>query len=366
MEDVNFRQAQIKDIEQLAKIERACFSYDALSEKNFKHIIAKANADVLVYELEGKIAGYGILFYRRGTSLCRLYSLGVSPNFQGRGIGQKLLARLEQSAQSNDMTYMRLEVKKDNTAAIALYEKVGFVPFMIKHDYYEDHSDALCMEKRVQKVDKSAIRVKLPFYRQTTDFTCGPASLMMAMKSLDPKRKNDRNEEIQIWREATTIFMTSGHGGCGPHGLALAAHKRGFGCELYLNTDEYLFVDGVRQKEKKDIIKLTQDNFLRQIKKNKIPISHKLGWQYLEKILKRGGVPLVLISSYRLTNSKVPHWIAITGMSKDFVFFNDPYIEKEDTIVTNTDIPIRKDEFETMAKYGSKQIKSLVAIFAPQ
>ena len=49
---------------------------------------------------------------------------------------------------------------------------------------------------------------------------------MMAMTALDPSRTMDANDEIRIWREATTVFMTSGHGGCGPYGLALAAHRR--------------------------------------------------------------------------------------------------------------------------------------------
>jgi hypothetical protein len=65
---------------------------------------------------------------------------------------------------------------------------------------------------------------RLPHYRQTTDFTCGPASLMMAMKTLAPQTKIDRGLELQLWREANTIFMgpSGGHGGCSALGLALA------------------------------------------------------------------------------------------------------------------------------------------------
>lgn len=363
MEDVKYRQAQINDIPALLDIEERCFNYDKLSDKNFKHIIQKGHADVCVQEVRGKISGYGILFYRRGTSLCRLYSIGVSPDHQGKGIGAKLLHHLEGLAANKGVSYIRLEVKEGNAGAIALYKKNGYLPFLTKPEYYEDGSNAVCMEKLVQFIDKKATKLKVPFYRQTTDFTCGPASLMMAVKSLQPQRKLDRNEEIQIWREATTVFMTSGHGGCGPHGLALAAFHRGFNVELYLNTDKYLFVEGVRQQEKKDIIKLVQDQFLKEIKKNKIPVIHKkLCWRTLERILAKGAIPLVLISSYRLTRSKVPHWVVITGMSKDFVFFNDPYVEENDTVISNTNIPVRKDEFEAMARFGRGQIKCFVAV----
>lgn len=364
MEDVKYRAATIEDIPNLVALESECFNYDKLTSNNFRHIIKKGNADLHIQLIDGQLSGYGALFYRRGTSLCRLYSIGVSPRYRGKGLGEKLLAHLETIALNKGASYLRLEVKENNKAGIDLYSKHGFIKFMEKPDYYEDHSTAICLEKKIQLVDKSSKRVRVPFYQQTTDFTCGPSSLMMAMKALDSKRKNDRKEEIQLWREATTIFMTSGHGGCGPHGLALAAYKRGFFPKLYLNTDEYLFVEGVRQKDKKEIIKLVQDTFVRELKANDVSISRKrVDWKELEAILKKGGIPLVLISSYRLTNSKVPHWVVITGMSKEFVYFNDPFVEENDTVVSNTDIPVRKDEFESMAKYGSKQIKSFLAIF---
>jgi len=45
-------------------------------------------------------------------------------------------------------------------------------------------------------------RGRIPYYNQTTDFTCGPSSLLMAMKTLDPKSDFSRAHELQLWREA--------------------------------------------------------------------------------------------------------------------------------------------------------------------
>ena len=57
---------------------------------------------------------------------------------------------------------------------------------------------------------------KLPYYNQSTDFTCGPSSLMMAMTALDKSQAIDRAHELQLWREANTVFMGKGHPGSSP------------------------------------------------------------------------------------------------------------------------------------------------------
>jgi len=44
----------------------------------------------------------------------------------------------------------------------------------------------------------SIIHLDIPFYRQHYDFTCGPASLMMAMKYLDNNVCTGKNLEIDI------------------------------------------------------------------------------------------------------------------------------------------------------------------------
>ena len=362
-QNISFRMALAKDISRLVEVEEVCFDYDQLDKRKFRYFIQKGHDDLIVQTLEEVIVGYALLLFKKGSSLARLYSIAVLPEYKGMGLGQKLLEEVEIRAQEKDCSYIRLEVKKSNVRALQLYKKMGYLEFAIKAHYYDNNENAICLEKKVQNLSKANKR-KVPFYAQTTDFTCGPACLLMAMKSLQRNFRKSRNLEVQIWREATTIFMTSGHGGCGPHGLALAASKRSFGVELYLSTKDILFINSVRRDFKKEIIKIVHEEFLRQIKSEKIPIHYgAMKWNKLRRIIENGGVPLVLISSYRLTDTKNPHWVVITGISEDFIFFNDPYVEKEQDLIANIDIPVRKDEFEAMAKYGSKQLQAVVAIY---
>ena len=94
----------------------------------------------------------------------------------------------------------------------------------------------------------------------------------MLSDSIEP----DRKLELRIWREATTIFMTSGHGGCGPYGLALAAVKRGFEVEIYVSDAGVHFVDSVRSPEKKQVISLVQEDMQDQLEELNVPIHNEL------------------------------------------------------------------------------------------
>jgi hypothetical protein len=170
-----------------------------------------------------------------------------------------------------------------------------------------------------------------PYYAQTTDFTCGAASLMMAMKELKPEVVFDQRTEIQIWREATTVFMTSGHGGCGPHGLAYAAAKRGFNTEVYVSHHRPLFVEGVRNESKKQILELVHLDFLHKLQEFQVPVHHCiLSLNQLQQRLEDGALPLVLISTYRFDGKKAPHWVLLVDMDDQFVYINDPDPDDDD------------------------------------
>lgn len=361
--NISFRKSKNQDINSLLKIEDKCFTSDKISRRSFMAFITKSHDDLVVVEDKTKgVIGYGLVLYKKGSSLARLYSIAIDPIYKGQGLGQKLLLKLEEYAIKKRTAYLRLEVASQNKSAQALYEKLGYYKFNIKNDYYENHDSALCYEKILMKLPKRKLN-KVNFYQQTTEFTCGAASLMMAMNALRPKSKCDQSLEIQIWREATTVFMLSGHGGCGPRGLALAAKRRGFQAEIYLSTKDFIFLNSVRDKKKKEIMKVVQENFQKQIKEEKIPIKTKrVRFELVSQIINDGGIPIVLISSYLLTGTKTPHWIVISGADENFLYFHDPYLDEGQSPYENQHIPIRRDEFNKISKYGSQQLQSIVVI----
>ncbi|WP_083897161.1 GNAT family N-acetyltransferase [Azospirillum sp. B506] len=73
--------------------------------------------------------------------------LGGGPGNRGLGIGRRLLTALETAAATTGCRGMRLEVRADNAAAIALYTAAGYRRFAIYPDYYEDGMAAFRLEK---------------------------------------------------------------------------------------------------------------------------------------------------------------------------------------------------------------------------
>ena len=361
--DWAIRLARVEDLYRLLALENRCFEHDRLSRRSFRHFLGSDTASCLAAERGGELLGYALVLFHGRTALARLYSMAVAPEHQGQGLGRVLLEAAEAAALDSGAAVMRLEVHPLNFAAIALYRRAGYLEFGIYRGFYEDDSDALRMQHalvpRLQP-DLSGV----PHYRQTLEFTCGPAALMMAMKALNRRLRLDRRLELSLWRESTTIFMTSGHGGCSPHGLALAAWRRGFAVELFVNDERPPFLDTVRTPDKKEVLRLVHQEFLDEIRRTDITVHrHPLSADELSARVAAGAIPVVLISQYRIYGDKEPHWIIVSGCDQRFIYAHDPYISEAH--VTTTDrvsIPILRREFELMARYGRSRLQAAIIV----
>lgn len=364
MDETDIRPGEAADIPRLIDIEARCFASDRLSKRNFQHLLTRGHTIHLVAEVGGEIVGYAIVLLQRGTSLARLYSFAIEPAYRGRGIGMALLAEVERRAVAQGCAFMRLEVRPDNAPAVARYRAVGYREFGSYQDFYEDHSDALRMEKVLAGTEPPRL-AKVPYFPQTVEFTCGPAALMMAMQALDPKLPVNRALELRLWRETTTIYMTAGHGGCGPYGMALAAWQRGFAAEVRVNEPGALFVGSVRNKKKREVIRVVEKDFREQAAAAGVPVKNRgLLVRDLVNDLQAGAIPIVLISSYHLYGQKAPHWVVLTGYDDRFLYMHDPFIDpaKNKTSGDSMNVPVTRRDFDRMARYGGGRVRAAVVL----
>ena len=364
--DISIRPASASDLNALVALENACFSNDKLSARSLKRWLSAKHGILLVAEHNAQLCGYGLVWCHKGTRLARLYSLAVLPTMQGKGIAKTLLKALEKVTSERGRIYLRLEVAVNNDSAIGLYKSVGYRVFGQYSDYYDDHSDALRMQKNIRQTSELQVERLTPWYQQTTEFTCGPAALLMAMGSLDNSTELSQSHELGLWREGTTIFMTSGHGGCHPFGLALAANKRGFKSEVIVNTSEPLFLDGVRSDNKKMVLATVHQQFVEGIASANIPVTYKdVELTDIETWLNQGFSVLLLISTYRFDGKKSPHWVCVTHLDAHCVYVHDPFCEPGNDNQLAIDcqyVPIARSDFSKMSAFGSQRLRTAVAI----
>lgn len=360
-----FRPASELDLDALVRIEERAYRTDRLSRRSFRRWVGSDHAALIVAENTDGVAAYALVLLHRGTRLARLYSIAVDPAYTGRGLGLALLQAAEDAALDAGRIDMRLEVRRDNANAIALYEKQGYRRFGEYADYYEDHEGAYRYQKRIRTFDPRLRHHPVPWYRQTTEFTCGPASLMMAMRAQDADYLMSRAEELRLWRESTTIYMTSGHGGCHPLGLALAAHRRGFNAEVWVSLKTPLFIDSVRNEGKRAVVEQVHRDYVQQSKEAGLRVNYcEVTQMDLDRALKAGAVPVVLISTWQMDRKRTPHWVVVSAIDDRFIYLHDP--DPEETLQNELDcqyLPIARDDFERMARFGRDRLRAALVIW---
>lgn len=77
-----------------------------------------------------------------------LFNIAVDPAWQRQGLGRQLLEHLIGELEKRGVLTLWLEVRASNTAAIALYESLGFNEATIRRNYYptaQGREDAIIM-----------------------------------------------------------------------------------------------------------------------------------------------------------------------------------------------------------------------------
>jgi ribosomal protein S18 acetylase RimI-like enzyme len=326
------------DLDALIALEHRVFATDRLTRRSLRRFLAAPTAHVLVAEDHpGHLAGTAIVLFRPRSAIARLYSIAVAPHMGGRGVGPMLLAAAEAAAAARDCRTIRLEVHHTNHAAISRYRKSGYREFGRVSGYYEDGGDALRFEKRLVP-DLPALRTAPPYVHQTTDFTCGPACILMALawraSSASPQSFQPTPAlELALWRQATTVFPCSnaGPGGCEPYGMAVTLARHGLAPEIYVSRPPPYFVESVKSADARRVMQLTQAEFHQQATALNIP-SHltPVNESVLMRAFDAGSVAIVLLSGYHMVARGKPHWIFAFGRDGRHVLMHDPAALRDD------------------------------------
>jgi len=359
------RPAKSSDLEELVRIEQLCFNSDVLSKRSFKRWISNPLALLLVVETDDhKLLGYALALLPRATRHSRLYSIAIDPNAQGKGLSRLLLKHAEDGALSKNKLYMRLEVAEDNHKALALYQSEGYLRFGFLEKYYEDGRNALRLQKRIRHIDLNTLTRNVPWYPQSTRFSSGAASLLMAMADISNNTQHlNRQEEFLIWRESTVTFMISNHGDGHPIGLGLAAQKRGFKTEVYLTSKSPWSMDDIHDLDKKSMATLLDLHFRKAAKLSNMKLHHKEITQMdLEKWFKKG-CAVVILTNTQADSKKASHWAVLSGIDEHCFYLHNPCPQEHETKTDCSYLAFYKNDFQNSSSHRTPRLRTAIVIY---
>jgi len=132
-------------VQEVAQIEKHCFS-DAWSSLSITAELHNPLSLWLVAMDGQTLVGY--IGSQTVLPESDMMNLAVLPQYRRCGIARLLVQSLIEALSEKGVDSLTLEVRVSNTPAIALYEKLGFLPVGRRPNYYHNpKEDALIMRK---------------------------------------------------------------------------------------------------------------------------------------------------------------------------------------------------------------------------
>jgi len=113
--------------------------------RSFASMLAQSHVySVAAEDSSGRLIGYGMCSVAADEG--EVLNIAVTRTSRNQGLGRQILTALLAHLQQSGARQAYLEVRRSNTAAIALYRAAGFQPLGVRPAYYaQPREDALTM-----------------------------------------------------------------------------------------------------------------------------------------------------------------------------------------------------------------------------
>lgn len=131
------------DAEDVYAIEVASFSTPWSRNVIIHDLTENACARYIAVREDGRVIAYAGVWFILDEG--HITNIAVRPDRRGQGYGEMVARAMIQLAADSGMSWLTLEVRRSNAAAIHLYHKLGFTDVGYRKRYYENREDALIM-----------------------------------------------------------------------------------------------------------------------------------------------------------------------------------------------------------------------------
>lgn len=205
-----------------------------------------------------------------------------------------------------------------------------------------------------------------PYYGQTTHFTCGAVTALVAQAHAGalPREALDRERELTLWRGATNFPA------CEPVGLGVAVRREWpeSPVTIHLDTDRPVLLDHHPEHEQSWRAVL-QHASRKDAERTGVPVDPRhLQMAEIRSALGRGEQVLLLVSLAAMQGFDVPHWVLCHGVVPGAVVIEDPWAGAAtgDTWVDAHLLPVPDASLDSMSVLEPGGFRGAVTIGAPR
>ena len=141
---MDITRASIVDLRALQRFDQVVFPKDAWSFGERLVVLLSPAIVRLKVVQAGRMTAFAAAKKARPDGVAWIQSIGVLPEFRGRGLARQLLRACETAL---DAPQVRLFVRASNAAAIHLYQSEGYARVELRAGFYRDGEAAVIMEK---------------------------------------------------------------------------------------------------------------------------------------------------------------------------------------------------------------------------
>ncbi|MFE2296048.1 peptidase C39 family protein [Streptomyces sp. NPDC059452] len=201
-----------------------------------------------------------------------------------------------------------------------------------------------------------------PYYRQSTDFTCGAVTALVAQAhaGVEPRESIGREAELTLWRDATNFAA------CEPVGLGVAVRRRwpSSPVGVFLDTDGPVLLDHLSGDEREWRAVLQRVSRV-DAGRLGVPVdARRLSLAGLREAVGRREHVLLLVSLAVMQGFDVPHWVLCHGVVPGAVVVEDPWFNTAagETWVDAHLLPVPDASLDAMSLVGQDRVRGAVRI----
>jgi ribosomal-protein-alanine N-acetyltransferase len=135
-----------EDWQQAVQIHAQCFP-DPWNQNDFKDILQQKGMVALGAYNNDSTELVGFCFFQHLFEVIDIITLCIMPYWQNKGIGTQILNYIFALSAKESIDKVILEVRENNSMALAFYTKLGFKQCRIRRRYYSNSDNAIVMAK---------------------------------------------------------------------------------------------------------------------------------------------------------------------------------------------------------------------------